>query len=181
MKKLHMALLLMIVLGLMLTACSGGNGGKNNDANDGSNNNTQQEDKAVEPTQTTKEMMDAMLAKVEQPALMELQGDMLKQLYYLDAESLDQYTIMTPLMNVKTNEVAIIKVKDAKDVATVEEAIKKRAGDVQKTFETYLQDQYENAKNYKLITKGNYILFVIADSQDADKLVAEYETFFAQK
>jgi hypothetical protein len=181
MKKMYMALLLTIVLGLMLTACSGGNGGNNNGANDGSGNNTQQEEKVVEPTQTTKEMMDALLAKVEQPALMELQGDMLTQLYYLDAALLDQFTIMTPMMNVKTNEIAIIKVKDAKDVATVEEAIKKRAGDVQKQFETYLPDQYENAKNYKLITKGNYIFFVIADSADVDKLTSEYETFFAQK
>ncbi|MDQ0112486.1 DUF4358 domain-containing protein [Paenibacillus harenae] len=180
MKKMYMALLLTIVLGLMLTACSGGNGGKNNSANNESNN-TQQEDKVTEPTQTTKEMMDAMLATIEPPALMELQGDMLAQMYYLDAALLDQYTIMTPMMNIKTNEVAIIKVKDAKDVPAVEEAIKKRAGDVQKQFETYLQDQYENAKNYKLVTKGKYVLFVISDSAEADKLVAEFETFFAQK
>ncbi|MDQ0059959.1 DUF4358 domain-containing protein [Paenibacillus harenae] len=180
MKKTYMALLLTIILGLMLTACSGGNGGKNNSANNESDN-TQQEDKVTEPTQTTKEMMDAMLATIEPPALMELQGDMLAQMYYLDAALLDQYTIMTPMMNIKTNEVAIIKVKDAKDVPAVEEAIKKRAGDVQKQFETYLQDQYENAKNYKLVTKGKYVLFVISDSAEADKLVAEFETFFAQK
>lgn len=181
MKKSYMALILTIVLGLMLTACSGGNADKNTSTNEGSSNNTQQEDKVTEPTQTTKEMVDAMLAKIEPPALMELQGDMLTQMYYLDAALLDQYTIMTPMMNIKTNEVAIIKVKDAKDVPAVEEAIKKRAGDVQKQFETYLQDQYENAKNYKLVTKGKYVLFVISDSAEADKLVAEFETFFAQK
>ena len=114
-------------------------------------------------------MVDGMLAKIEQPALVEMTGDMVKQMYYIDPALLEQYTIMSPMMNIKTNEIAVFKVKDAKDIAAVEDGIKKRAADVQKTFETYLQDQYENAKNYKLVTKGNYVFFVI--SEEADKFV----------
>ena len=38
---------------------------------------------------------------------------------------------------------------------------------------------YENAKNYKLITKGNYVLFVI--SEQADELVTVYDSFFNEQ
>lgn len=174
MKKNYFAFMLVIALGLVLTACSGAN------SNNAANNNTSanKEEQAVS-TKTTKEMVDGMLAKIEQPALIEMTGDMVKQMYYIDPALLEQYTIMSPMMNIKTNEIAVFKVKDAKDIAAVEDGIKKRAGDVQKTFETYLQDQYEIAKNYKLVTKGSYVFFVI--SEQADQFVSEFDTFFEQK
>ncbi|MEV5026851.1 DUF4358 domain-containing protein [Paenibacillus sp. LPE1-1-1.1] len=174
MKKNYFAFMLVIALGLVLTACSGAN--SNNTANN--NTSANKEEQAV-TTKTTKEMVDGMLAKIEQPALIEMTGDMVKQMYDIDPALLEQYTIMSPMMNIKTNEMAVFKVKDAKDIAAVEDGIKKRAGDVQKMFETYLQDQYEIAKNYKLVTKGSYVFFVI--SEQADQFVSEFDTFFEQK
>lgn len=174
MKKNYFAFMLVIALGLALTACS--DAGSNNTA--GGNSSTNKEQAAV-TTKTTKEIVDGMLATIEQPALIEMTGDMVKQMFYVDPALLEEYTIMSPMMNVKTNEIALFKVKDAKDIAAVEEGVKKRAADVQKTFETYLQDQYENAKNYKLVTKGNYVLFVI--SEEADQFLAAFDTYFEQK
>lgn len=174
MKKSYMSFMLVIVLGLLLTACSTAN--KNTNGNTNGNGTAEEQ---YTTTQTTKQMVDAMLAKIEQPALMEMKDDMVKTMYYLDPALLEEYTIMSPLMNVKTNEVAVFKVKNATDVAAVEEGIKKRAADVQKQFETYLPDQYENAKNYKLVTKGNYVFFVISDV--ADKFLTEFDTFFTKK
>ncbi|MCE5172759.1 DUF4358 domain-containing protein [Paenibacillus profundus] len=161
MKKHNFVLMLTIILSLVLSACS-------------SNKET-----PIEATLPTKEMADQMIAQVEQPALIELQADMVKELYHLDLALLEEYTIRIPMMNVKTNEIAILKVKDAKDIPAIETAIKQRASEVQKQFETYLPDQYENAKNYKLVTKGNYVLFVI--SENADELVKTYDSFFDQK
>lgn len=158
MKKLQIFFMAIIVGGLLLTGCS----------KDSSNQ--------VEPELSTNEMMDKMLEKVEQPMLMELPQNQVKALYHLDPEKLEEYSIRIPMMNVKTNEVAILKVKNADDVPEVEEAVKQRAEDVKKQFETYLPDQYENAKNYQLVTKGNYVLFVI--SEEADELVKVYDSFF---
>jgi predicted nucleotidyltransferase len=168
--------MLVIVLGLVLTACSGSGSNGNSDKN---NNTSANKENQFVTTKTTKEMVDGMLAKIEQPALVEMTGDMVKQMYYFDPALLEEYTIMSPMMNVKTNEVAVFKVKDTKDIAAVEEGVKKRAADVQKTFETYLQDQYENAKNYKLVAKGNYVFFVISDQPD--KFVTEFDSYFEQK
>ncbi|MCR2804591.1 DUF4358 domain-containing protein [Paenibacillus soyae] len=122
---------------------------------------------------STEAIVEAILSKVEQPSFMPVEGDMVKDMYHFDPTLLEQYTIMTPLMNVKTNEIAVLKVKDVKDIPVVEEGVKQRAADVQKMFETYLQDQYENAKNYKLVTKGSYVLFVISES--ADQIIDEFE------
>jgi hypothetical protein len=159
----RMTLLLMTVLiGLALAACS------NND-----------KPALPEPSAPPKQMADEMLQQIEQPMLVELESAMVEQLYHLDPALLEDYTIRTPMMNVKTNEIAILKVKDAQDVAAVEAAVKQRADDVQKQFETYLQDQYENAKNYKLVVKGNYVLFVISES--ADDFVNAFDGFFAKK
>ncbi|RIE01152.1 DUF4358 domain-containing protein [Cohnella faecalis] len=120
-----------------------------------------------------------MLEQVEQPRLIELESDKLKDIYYLDPELLTEFTIRMPLMNVKTNEIAVLKVKNAKDIAAVKKGLEKHAIDVQKQFETYLQDQYENAKNYKIVTKGNYVLFVISES--ADDLVKAFSDIFEKK
>ncbi|WP_372632787.1 DUF4358 domain-containing protein [Cohnella sp.] len=155
-------LLMTVLIGLALAACS--------------NNNKPALPEASAPP---KQMADEMLQRIEQPMLVELESAMVEQLYHLDPALLEDYTIRTPMMNVKTNEIAILKVKDAKDVAAVEAAVKQRAADVQKQFETYLQDQYENAKNYKLVVKGNYVLFVISES--ADDFVNAFDGFFAKK
>jgi len=161
MKKRIGLLLIIALIGMALSACS--NNGKN---------------ASPEASASPKEMIDQMLKQHEQPALAELEKEMVQQLYHLDPALLEDYSIRTPLMNVKTNEIAILKAKDAKDVAAVETAVKQRAADVQKQFETYLPDQYENAKNFKVAIKGNYVLFVI--SENPDDLVKIFDSFFAQ-
>ena len=161
MKKLTMFLMLTIIGGLLLAACS----------ND--------EPKVVEPTLSANEMVNEMLSKIEQPMMMELTDEQVQDIYNIDPEKLADYAIRIPMMNVKSNEIAILKVKDVADVPAVEEAVKQRAATVQQQFETYLPDQYENAKNYKVVTKGNYVLFVISDQ--ADELVTEYDRFFNEQ
>lgn len=161
MKKLTMFLMLTIIGGLLLAACS----------ND--------EPKVVEPTLSANEMVNEMLSKIEQPMMMELTDEQVQEVYNIDPEKLTDYAIRIPMMNVKSNEIAILKVKDVADVPAVEEAVKQRAQIVQQQFETYLPDQYENAKNYKVVTKGNYVLFVISDQ--ADELVTEYDRFFVEQ
>ncbi|MNO40387.1 hypothetical protein D3C76_305300 [compost metagenome] len=162
MKKHTFILALTIVLSVVLSACSS----STNEA-------------VVETNLSAKEMVDEMLAKVEQPSLMEVEADMVEQLYHLDPALLEDYSIRMPMMNVKSNEISILRVKDAKDISTVETAVKERASDIQKQFEQYLPDQYENAQNYKLVKEGNYILFVISES--ADQLVTEFDTLFTKK
>ena len=160
--------MLTMVLAMVVSACSG-------------NKSSTTDDKTttIEPSASAKEMTEQMVTEVEQPALMELTAEDLKNLYNLDAAKLEDFSVRIPMMNVKSNEIAIFKVKDQNDVAEVVAAIKVRAENAMKPFEQYLPDQYENAKNHKIVTKGNYVLFVISDQ--ADELIAVYDRFFEKK
>ena len=166
MKKM-IVILLTMVLAMVVSACSGGK------------NSTDDKTTNVEASKSAKEMTEQMVTDVEQPALMELSAEEMQNLYNIDPAKLEDFSVRIPMMNTKTNEIAIFKVKDANDVAEVEAAVKARAESVMKTFEHYLQDQYENAKNHKIVVKGNYVLFVISDQ--ADELIKVYDSFFEKK
>ncbi|WP_336774977.1 DUF4358 domain-containing protein [Paenibacillus sp. MMO-58] len=163
MKKPMFLLLFTFLVSLTLSACSDG----------GSSN------KIPETSLTPQEMVGKLVQQYEQPPQAELDADEVKNLYHLDPALLEAYSIKTPLMNVKTNEVAVLKVKDAKDLETVKKAVEQRAADVQKQFESYLPDQYENAKNYKTAEQGSYVLFVI--DEHADEMVTAFNAFFEKK
>ncbi|MEG0473583.1 MAG: DUF4358 domain-containing protein [Solibacillus sp.] len=167
MKKM-IVIMLTMVLALVVSACSGDK-----------SSTTDDKTTAVEPSASAKEMIEQMVTQIEQPALIELTAEDLLNLYGIDATTLEDFSVRIPMMNVKSNEIAIFKVKDEKDIAEVLTAVEQRAEDVMKTFEQYLPDQYENAKNHKIVTKGNYVLFVISDQ--ADKLIAVYDRFFVKK
>lgn len=166
MKKM-IVIMLTMVLAIVVSACSGGK--------------TSTDDKTtnIEASKSAKEMTEQMVTEVEQPSLMELSAEEMKDNYNIDPAKLEDFSVRIPMMNVKTNEIAIFKVKNANDVADVEAAVKARAENVMKQFEHYLPNQYENAKNHKLIIKGNYVLLVISES--ADELVKVYDSFFEKK
>lgn len=164
MNKKITVIMLVAMLSIFMVACS--------------TNNSSNSSKA-EPTLSAKEMADKMLEEVEQPTFMELSAEEVNTVYNVDVDKLEDYTIRIPLMNTKAHQIAILKVKDSKDVTEIEDLLKQRAETVQKQFERYLADQYEIAKNYKIVTKGNYVIMVISDQ--ADELLNIYEGFFEQK
>ncbi|MFJ7952506.1 DUF4358 domain-containing protein [Lysinibacillus sp. NPDC096418] len=166
MKKM-IVIVLTMVLAMVVSACSGGK--------------TSTDDKTtnIEASKSAKEMAEQMVTEVEQPSLMELSPEEMEGMYNIDPAKLEDFSVRIPMMNTKSNEIAIFKVKDANDVADVEAAVKVRVENVMKPFEHYLPDQYENAKNHKIIVKGNYVLLVISES--ADELVKVYDSFFEKK
>lgn len=112
-------------------------------------------------------IVDAMLQQVEQPVFMELTSDQVQDMYYVDPALLDDFSIRIPMMNVKSNEIALLKAKSTDHITAIKEGLDKRALDAQRQFEQYLPDQYENAKNYRIVTEGSYVLFIISESADA--------------
>lgn len=127
----------------------------------------------AQPTVEPSKVMDQILAQVEQPALMPLEDEQVEEMYGFDLKKVEDYDIRMPMMNVQTNEIAIVRLKDTKDVKEIEQGMEKRAEVVQKQFETYLPDQYENAKNYQIVKEANYVLFVI--SAEADEIVKQFK------
>lgn len=125
---------------------------------------------------SVKEIAEKIQSDMEWPPLIDLDEQGLKDFYGIDASDLEEYDVRIAMMNVKSNEVAIIKVKDAEKVEEIKGNVEKRAESIKKTFETYLPDQYENAKNYLLETKGKYIIFAIYE--DTAKVEEVVNSFF---
>lgn len=207
MKKRVIAFMLVVAMGLALTACGGNDKnkpeatppaqqetGSNTESttpppsDDQSGNQNNETDKPAEndnngaadvtSSSTPAEMLEGILAKVEQPSLMDMNADMIKDMYQFDPAIADQYAVKMPMMNTKTNEIAIFTFKDDATKAAIEAGMKKRAEAVQEQFKTYLQDQLENAKNYKIVTQDSYMLFVI--SEEADAIVDTFNSFFGK-
>ncbi|RED60661.1 DUF4358 domain-containing protein [Cohnella phaseoli] len=180
-------LLVTALLGMLLTACSG----KSNNnvespsptstptASESANpspssepGQTQEPDEKAEESSTDK-IVNQMLKKIEQPSLFDLTEETLKDYYDIDRELIEEFTIKTPAINLISNEIAVVKVKDAKNIDAIKKSMEQRAKDVQKMFEQYLPEPYKNAQNYKIAVEGDYVLFLISES--ADDLVKAFK------
>jgi hypothetical protein len=118
-----------------------------------------------------------ILKDIEMPALVNVEGERIKDVYGIDSSSLlSEAVFMQALMNTKATELVIVKLKSDKNYDAVADALENRAASIQKTFETYLQDQYEDAQNYKIVRSGSYVMLSI--SHDQDKAVEIFNGFF---
>ncbi|OXS57331.1 hypothetical protein B1A99_17740 [Cohnella sp. CIP 111063] len=198
MKKSALSFLLVTaLLGSLLTACSGNNNGNNAGTPTAANPpvasetpgagsspsaEPEQPDNSAKPDEnpsasSTDKIVSSMLEKIEQPSLIDLAPEELKNYYGIDPELVEEFTIKTPAFNLMSNEIAVIKVKDVKHIEAVKKGMEKRAEDVQKMFEQYLPEPYKHAQNYKIEAKGEYVLFLISES--ADDLVKAFKEIAA--
>ena len=101
-------------------------------------------------------------------SLEEIPGEMLSDLYGgLDVSKLESYRCIEPLINVKAGMISVVKVKDAADVKEVRACLEARAASVISSFEHYLEDQYEVAKDYVVRVNGQWIgLFMAENAKD---------------
>ncbi|WP_461613641.1 DUF4358 domain-containing protein [Clostridium sp. Marseille-QA1073] len=92
----------------------------------------------------------------------------LEKNYYINPEDVAEAEIKTAMMNVKSNELAIIKVKDSSKVEDIKKSVEKRGEDLDKQWSSYLPDQYELVKNRKIKSIGNYVILII--DKEADQI-----------
>ena len=117
---------------------------------------------------TAAEVASEIKALYEGNSLEEIPGEMLSDLYGgLDVSKLESYSCIEPMMNVKAGMISVVKVKDAADVKEVRACLEARAASVISSFEHYLEDQYEVAKDYVVRVNGQWIgLFMAENAKD---------------
>ena len=126
------------------------------------------QDKEQDKEQLTAEQIAEKLA--EQAAFPDLQSavDYMDVFYsQLDLDKVEQYEVLSPMMNVQASEIAVFQVKEEGDVEAVRQAVEQRAQDIQTSFEHYLEDQYEIAKQAEIKVKDKTICLII-DENAAD-------------
>jgi hypothetical protein len=100
------------------------------------------------------------------PPMMQLDVQQVTDEYNIDILKLESYTIKIPMMNIRADEIAIIKVKNIDDIEYIKGKLKGRLTKIENTFEKYLPDQYELAKSPLIVSKGKYILMSISEKND---------------
>ena len=86
--------------------------------------------------------------------------------YGIDVNLLESYEIGVALMDIRSTEFAVVKVKDEKDVDMIKEKFTKRAKNISLDFIDTLEDQYELAKNASIFSRGPYVAMIISDVSD---------------
>lgn len=138
-------------------------------------------DEYANVTVTSNEIMEKITTDLgdEMPPMMDVNEEDFKTIYDIDISKLDSYSAKMPMMNVRVNEVVIVKVKDKNDIENVKAKLKTRAESVEKTFEMYLVDQYEIAKSPLITSKGNYVIMTMSDKKDDIEKI--FNTYFTNK
>lgn len=119
------------------------------------------------------ELFETVVNVAEMDKVFPVEDDIASQLYNdLDLSLLEAYSFNIPMINVKSAEITIVKVKDVKDVETVKAAMEVRHENVKQTWEHYLPDQYEQVMNGQIVVNGRYLMFIVAP--DVEKRVEAF-------
>jgi len=129
----------------------------------------------------TKDIMNKISVSLgsDIPPMMLLDEQQVIDTYDIDISKVENYVINIPIMNIRADEIAIIKVKNINDVEYIKNKLNDRLLTIQSTFERYLQDQFELSKAPLIIVRGKYILMSI--SENNDKIETAFESYFIKK
>ncbi|WP_010275508.1 DUF4358 domain-containing protein [Paenibacillus senegalensis] len=141
-RLLSIALVSMVVLGV-LAGCAGGSG-------------------------ASEELSAAEVGeRIEQAVSLDdmKQGDLekLQQLYHIEPEQVDDFVLFTAESNVKADELAIIKVKDANEVDIVLNNIRQRIEAQAAKFQNYRPEEYFLVEKHVLKAQGRFIIFAVTE------------------
>ena len=128
--------------------------------------NSGQGEAEVKPNQSIGDIVASMVQESTIPMAAEVDETMLQEIFHIDPAGTASYAGQFAQVNISSANLIIVEAKDSSKVETIQEALKKRQEDVMLSFEMYLSDQYEIAKNAKIITKGNYVALLMVEEVD---------------
>ncbi|AWX56453.1 MULTISPECIES: DUF4358 domain-containing protein [Brevibacillus] len=97
----------------------------------------------------------------------------LQKLYQIEAEKVENFILYTASSNVKADELAVIKVKDASDTDNVKEKIQQRIEAQTIKFKDYRPEEYFLIEKHVLKTKGQFVLFAV--SKEVDQIESVFD------
>lgn len=160
-----MTLALLLALSVMAAAFAGcSNQNSSSESTTVPTTTTQPETTTQAKNVSVEDLIEKIKTEAEMNQVSPMDNTIASEFYNnLDLKLLEEYSFNMPLMNVKCDELSIVKVKDAKDVEMVKKAMEYRYNNILKTWETYLPDQYEIAQKGKIIVSGNYIMLLVTE------------------
>lgn len=155
-KKFYSIVLLIVTL-FSLVSCSSGSGGA---------------DKDIDIHALCQESMDTGFTA----DMMQLSENKIPTLYpLLDMDKMAAVEINVESSLAAADEMSVFKVNDKADIKMVEDALTARIDALIQSVLNYNPSQVERIENAIRITKGNYVIFVISDDNDAvQKVIDSY-------
>ncbi|MEG2353203.1 MAG: DUF4358 domain-containing protein [Clostridium sp.] len=121
----------------------------------------------------TKDLLEAVAAKVEVKLVPPFEGENIEEIYGLKASDYDELEIRKSPINVQANEIIIVKAKEGK-VDAVKKSLEDHGKAVEQQWATYLPDQHEVTKARIINTMGNYAYLIIdGNAKDLDTIIKD--------
>lgn len=140
MKKIILALLSTLMVMFAVTGCGFNDGGA--------------EVKDI----PTKDIVEDIKGSVELRAMGPIEGDMASELFYINQDDVEEFTIEKGMMNTGLETIAVVKAKEGK-VDTIKEAFNKVIE--AKKSEAFYPGEAEAVEAAKIEVKGNYVALLI--------------------
>lgn len=117
---------------------------------------------------------DQMKQSVKLDKLKKGDAHKLKKLYDLGTEQVEDFLLYTASSNVRSDEIAVIKVKDESQIDSIKARITQRVDAQAVKFKDYRPDEYALVEKHVLKVKSHYILFAV--SADAEQIEKAFDT-----
>lgn len=108
--------------------------------------------------------------------MIKLDDKKLERVYKIKADEIEGYFVYVSTSNIKADEVAVFKAKDASGAENIKAKIADRMVQLGTSFKDYLPEQYNLIEKYTLEVKGNYIFLAV--SKDGEKIKALFDKSF---
>lgn len=112
-------------------------------------------------SQVAGQMVGAMDASTQN--LSEMPSDLYSGVYGIDVGSFSSVSVYGTMLNVKANEIIVIKAGG--NIGAAQTALQNRKNTLLEQWKNYLPDQYELVQNGVIETRGDYVTLVIAQDQ----------------
>jgi hypothetical protein len=143
-------ILVVLTLVLMLAGCAG----------------TKTESAKVLTNDEWNTVAEGIFNEMELPAMMPLSDVELTDYLGINAENLESFLVMLPMMNVHATEIMVYQAKEGM-LETVTEEVNVYLENYEQMWSTYLPDQYELVQNRVQKTVGNTLIVIIAEDTAA--------------
>ncbi|MCK4260775.1 MAG: DUF4358 domain-containing protein [Halanaerobiales bacterium] len=90
------------------------------------------------------------------------------EMYNINLEDIEEGMVYRAMINIRADEIIILKAKDKSKVAGLEEALKEVYNARHNLWKTYLPQEFEKVENHILKTQGKYLILII--SEDSEKV-----------
>ncbi|MCM3747064.1 DUF4358 domain-containing protein [Paenibacillus pasadenensis] len=109
-------------------------------------------------------LKDRMEQAADLSGMKQQDADKLQKLYGITADEIEDFVLYTSTSNVKADELAIIKVKDASKTASVMERIQQRIKAQTVKFKDYRPKEYYLIEKHVLLSKGPLVFFAVSEN-----------------